>query len=443
MKPAFHLLADAGLMVAFGTLLFRAVVLDQAMPRLLMASLVLALAGAVGWLIAQAAAFGGDAMTVLTGTRFGHVLAAQAVLVALAVVVGGRLGTVLAGISLAAAAARGHGAAMEDSGGLMLCAALHLLAAGAWLGSLPALAVALAAGEIAVARRYFRLGIVAVVALVATAGWQGWALGGGLAGLIGTGYGAMLGLKAALLVVLVILAWVNRYRLVPALPEARPMLLGIIGLEIGLGLGALTAAVVLAGMPPGMHAQPWWPFAWRPDGFAFADPDLRREVVGGLTLCVLAVALVVGGWWRRWLWLGVPVALWLGVPHLDLLLVPAYPTSFWQEPDPPTPASIARGEHVYVEHCASCHGAGKQGDGPAGKTLAFPPADLTAEHLWDHSDGELFWWLTAGMAGPDGQPVMPGFAARLDEADRWAVIDAIRATNPYRPAEAAAGHHHH
>ena len=45
MEPAFHLLADAGSMVVFGTLLFRAVVLDLAMPRLVLASLGLALAG--------------------------------------------------------------------------------------------------------------------------------------------------------------------------------------------------------------------------------------------------------------------------------------------------------------------------------------------------------------------------------------------------------------
>ena len=39
----------------------------------------------------------------------------------------------------------------------------------------------------------------------------------------------------------------------------------------------------------------------------------------------------------------------------------------------------------------------------AAKSLAMPPADLTAEHLFTHSDGELFWWLTHGMEGPDGK----------------------------------------
>jgi hypothetical protein len=41
----------------------------------------------------------------------------------------------------------------------------------------------------------------------------------------------------------------------------------------------------------------------------------------------------------------------------------------------------------------------------------------------------LFWWLTQGMEGPDGGLVMPGFGDRLDEDDRWNLIDYIRAHN--------------
>ncbi len=35
------------------------------------------------------------------------------------------------------------------------------------------------------------------------------------------------------------------------------------------------------------------------------------------------------------------------------------------------------GAREFARHCASCHGAGGQGDGPAGTALATPPADLT------------------------------------------------------------------
>jgi mono/diheme cytochrome c family protein len=36
-----------------------------------------------------------------------------------------------------------------------------------------------------------------------------------------------------------------------------------------------------------------------------------------------------------------------------------------------------RGADLFAFYCASCHGAGGKGDGPVGKTLRTPPADLT------------------------------------------------------------------
>ena len=33
--------------------------------------------------------------------------------------------------------------------------------------------------------------------------------------------------------------------------------------------------------------------------------------------------------------------------------------------------------------------------------LYRPPADLTAEHLWAHSDGDLFWYISHGIEMPD------------------------------------------
>lgn len=443
MEPFAQLLADAGAMTVFGTLLFRAVVADRSMPRLTAAAALAAMGGAAWWLVVQSERFGGGTVAVLTGSWFGQTLAAQVLLITLGAAVGGRVGVVAAGLGIAAGAARGHGVAMDDAPDLVVSLVLHLLAAAAWVGSLPALVLALLDGEDTAARRYGRIGGGAVAALGLSALWQGWSLGGGLPGLIGTPYGAMLGLKTLLFLTMIGFALRHRHRLVPRLPDARTVLAASVAAEAAIGLLAVWAAVALVALPPGMHEQPWWPFAWRPDGFAFSDPDLRREVVGGLLLVALAAGLVLAGRWRRWAWLGVPVALWLGVPQLDLLFVPAYPTSFWREPAPASAASVAQGERLYAEHCVACHGIDKKGDGPSAGTLAIPPADLTAAHLWDHSDGELFWWLTAGMPGPDGKLAMPGFVAKLSEDNRWALIDAIRAANPYRPSSSGAGHHHH
>ncbi len=436
-----RLLADAGTMVAFGTLLFRAGI--GAVPRRLhLVALLAAFAGLAWWLVAQAAAFGAGPLEVLAETWFGRVLAAQGLLLAGAAIATGWPAVLLAGVALAAGAGHGHGVAMGDAPGLVASHALHLLAAGAWLGSLPALACAVAAGDHAVVPRFSRVATAAVVLLAASALYQGFILGGGLPGLVGTPYGAVLGAKAALFALLLGFAAWHRFRLTPALPaSARRLAIGIVA-ETGIGLLAVGAAVLLDAFPPGMHDQPWWPFAWRPDGAVLDDPDLRMEVLGAAGWCAAALALAVAGLRWKSAWLGVPVALWLGIPSLGLLLVPAYPTSYWRAPEDPTPGSIARGGVIYAEHCVSCHGAEGRGDGAAARGLPIPPADLTAEHLWYHSDGELFWWLSAGIPTLDGAVAMPGFADRLTEAERWAVIDFIRARNPFRPAHSAPRHHH-
>jgi hypothetical protein len=55
------------------------------------------------------------------------------------------------------------------------------------------------------------------------------------------------------------------------------------------------------------------------------------------------------------------------------------------------------------------------------------PANLTQEHVWGHSDGELFWWITDGYQERRQGRVMPGFAPVLSEEERWAVIDFLHA----------------
>ncbi|MEI9984949.1 MAG: cytochrome c [Aliidongia sp.] len=88
------------------------------------------------------------------------------------------------------------------------------------------------------------------------------------------------------------------------------------------------------------------------------------------------------------------------------------------------------GAGLYPTNCAACHGAEGRGDGPEATGLPVPPADLTADHLWGHTDGELFWWLSHGIDAPTGGGLaMPGFADRLSEDQRWALIDYIRAHN--------------
>jgi mono/diheme cytochrome c family protein len=335
---------------------------------------------------------------------------------------------------------------MTDGPSLLLGASvLHLLAAGAWLGGLlPLLLVVRAAPARtgAMAARWFSpLGKVCVLLLVGSAVVQFWQLIGGMPGVVGTAYGWTATLKLVLFAVLLGFAWVNRYRLAPRLlgpaPDVtRPVLLRSIAVQTGFGVLVVLAASVLSSLPPSMHEQPVWPFPLRPSLVALSDPDLRAEVMRGGEELLAGVALLLLGlalWRRRWAALaGIAAGLLVGgasASHLDLLLVEAYPTSYYHSPTGFAATSISHGAELFPQHCASCHGENGKGHGPAAAGLPVPPADLTAEHLWAHDDGELFWWLSHGIDAPEGGLAMPGFAGQLLEDDRWALIDYIRGHN--------------
>lgn len=127
-------------------------------------------------------------------------------------------------------------------------------------------------------------------------------------------------------------------------------------------------------------------------------------------------------------WLGWP-AIVIGIiliaffsRGLKLLTVEAYPTSFYRSPTGYSAQSVARGKELFEQHCATCHGKDGHGEGPRAKGSTTKPGDLTASHIYDHSDDDLFWWIANGM-----DRAMPGFAGALDESARWALIDFIYA----------------
>jgi putative copper export protein len=107
---------------------------------------------------------------------------------------------------------------------------------------------------------------------------------------------------------------------------------------------------------------------------------------------------------------------------LRIVLVDAYPTTYLANPIPLTHEAIVQGQNVFHQHCAVCHGRYGHGDGPAAAGLNPTPADLTAAHVDDHTDGDLFWWLTHGIAGT----AMPPWQEQLSEPERWMVVHYIR-----------------
>jgi mono/diheme cytochrome c family protein len=89
-------------------------------------------------------------------------------------------------------------------------------------------------------------------------------------------------------------------------------------------------------------------------------------------------------------------------------------------------ASLERGGELFVTHCASCHGDGAMGDGPAGTGL--DPAPVPIAHTSQMmSDSYLFWRVSEGGAMEPFNSAMPAWKETLDEQARWDVLNYVQA----------------
>ena len=286
--------AVAFLLSVSGTLTFRNVVMPRAFSRMtsdcrasierslirwIRVNLILAALTLCAWFVVLTSYLAGPdtpgdwlngLWTVLISTTFGHVLLLQFVLLILTGMVLGyrpgttrwRAGLVLGTVAAIAQVGHGHAYAMAHGISLLeLSEALHLWAAGAWLGGLlPLLLVVWIAPTVAAAtaaRWYSPLGKVCVVLLAASAFVQGWILVGTTQALVHTAYGWTALLKTALFGVLFGFALLNRYSLAPGLigdnpDRARRRLITSLLFQTLFGLLIVLAAALLGQLRPGM-----------------------------------------------------------------------------------------------------------------------------------------------------------------------------------------------
>jgi putative copper export protein/mono/diheme cytochrome c family protein len=386
---------------------------------------------------------------VATRTNFGHVVCARLVLLALTLIAllwNNRIARIAALLAAGAAVALqpllGHAGALEGPSRFVLIPieAAHLLAAGAWLGGLFLLLATVWRQPPDVAaitcERFTPVGLIAVGTLAITALPQAGELIGDLGGLFGTQYGHLALGKIGLFLAALGLAGLNRTVLTQAIRRtgARVWLIASIATELVLVLAIIDVAATLGSTAPALHTQPVWPFAWRPSTGAWLEPNsgraLTRLLVAGLgAVAIIGASLVA----RRFRILAlVAGAILVGpfVSSLALLVVPAWPTSYARSPTDFAVDAIAAGQELFAARCAACHDPAVGSGGLA---------DLTAQHVWGHRDGELFWWISDGVVDSHGDALMPGFGTVLSEPQRWALIDFIHARNTGRQ-DAASGH---
>jgi putative copper export protein len=405
---------------------------DQRLAAAARGLVLVALGSGVVWLLARTAVFENRPEAALDPRAIVHAvldtwpglvwLARHALLIVLGAFVAMRAGVdqradwiaargealLLASLTLALVSASSHAAAISPGTALAVAADVsHLLVTGVWLGGLVALGSLLRAAArdegadarpyaVIAARRFSWAALIAMLLLIASGIISALAQVESLPALAGTTHGHLLLAKLAFLTPILSLAIFNRTRVLPTVsaPSIMRRLAAFVGIEAGLALVILALAAAMTLATPARHASARW-----------------RALVGSQLAVIgvvgLAIALLVRR--RRFLVLGGALALvglgaGVGLPPV---VVDAYPTSYRRPLLTYHAASIASGAVVYQRHCAGCHDA-----------RWLSSASTSRRHA-----GELFWLVSHGIPARE----MPGFDARLPEAQRWDVINYMRA----------------
>ena len=93
------------------------------------------------------------------------------------------------------------------------------------------------------------------------------------------------------------------------------------------------------------------------------------------------------------------------------------------------PGAIARGQQVFNEKCAYCHGHLEEGRSPKANSYVPPPMDFSETRYADVDPAYLFWRIEVGK---DVEPfrsqgsVMPAWGPYLSDAEIWEIVAYLR-----------------
>ena len=81
---------------------------------------------------------------------------------------------------------------------------------------------------------------------------------------------------------------------------------------------------------------------------------------------------------------------------------------------------------VYTKKCATCHGVGGKGDGPASKVLKPPPGDFTAT-LKGMSDDDIARMIKEGGKALGKSASMPAYGGKLSDEQIKSLVQHVKA----------------
>jgi mono/diheme cytochrome c family protein len=90
--------------------------------------------------------------------------------------------------------------------------------------------------------------------------------------------------------------------------------------------------------------------------------------------------------------------------------------------DPTTPASLARGEELYLRWCVVCHGPDGVGANAyiAGLHPVLPAYNLSGPIVTAYSDQYIYAMIRVGRG------LMPEYGSRIAHFDRWHIVNYVR-----------------
>ena len=359
---------------------------------------------------------------------------------------------VIAGIGLAVFPFNSHPVTLDQQIAGLSASIAHRLALGVWLGGLPALILLIGAGPVpddtrrlaaVILRRFSRLATIAMSIILLSGVLLTWFLVRNFSSAVGTEYGHLLLLKLAMLGGIFVIAGGLQRHLLPML-EAKPSdptfrsYASRVKLETLLAILIVVVASDMAGLAPPEHENIVWPLPFR---FSFAAswpvPWVPTRFLGGTALILAGLAVLA---FRAVPWLrpagfrlranaalaaGIATTLAGTALAFPAISVQAFPDTYLTTEIPYAVTSVAAGLNHYEQNCTPCHGVSGHGNGPlaASMPVTQKPADLSAPHTALHTPGDLYWWITHGMAGTP----MPGFGDVLTNDDRWDIINFLGA----------------